>query len=103
MQLQVLEVAMGLFAAFFLVSLIASALVEVLSQLLKKRSNDLDAVLTEMLAVQSTNGFDFKDTSVYKAMQAASGQTRRPGSDPSSRNRRTSRHGLSLMGSLKRS
>ncbi|MGH9281140.1 MAG: hypothetical protein ACRD12_24025 [Acidimicrobiales bacterium] len=62
-----------MFAAFFLISLVASAFVEIMSTILKKRSTDLDDVLNEMLSAGSTNGIDFKGTSIYRAMQAASG------------------------------
>jgi hypothetical protein len=47
---QALEVAIGLVAAFFVMSVIASAVVEGISQLLKKRSSDLAKVITSILS-----------------------------------------------------
>jgi hypothetical protein len=76
MQLQVIEVALGLVAAFFVVSAIASAIVELGSTLFKKRSKDLEIVMDSMLSTGSAGAIDIRNTSVYKAMATASRRKR---------------------------
>jgi hypothetical protein len=78
MQLQLIEVAIGLVAAFFIVSLIASAVVEICSIWFKKRSKDLQIVLDTMLSTGSANAIDLTSTSIYRAMLAASRRKRGP-------------------------
>ncbi len=81
MQLQALEVAIGLIAAFFTLSVLASVFVEICSTWFRKRSKDLMVVLDAMLSTGSANAVDLKDTSIYKAMQVASRRKRGPGTD----------------------
>ena len=76
MQLQIIEVAIGLVAAFFIVSLVASAAVEVGSTIFRKRSKDLRIVLDTMLSRGSTNAVDLHDTSVWKTLESASRRKR---------------------------
>ena len=76
MQLQLLEVAIGLVAAFFLVSVMASATVELGSVLFKKRSKDLRIVLDEMLSTGSVGAIDLRATSIWHMLQAASRRKR---------------------------
>ncbi len=76
MQLQLIEVAIALFAAFFLLSWIASAVVEMGATWFKKRSKDLDIVLRKMLQEESSANNPKPDlmianTSVYKSALAA--------------------------------
>lgn len=56
-----------------------------LSNILKKRSADLNDVLNDILSADSDNAIDLKETSIYKAMQAASRRKRGPGAGPTSR------------------
>ena len=70
---QALEVAIGLVLMLFLLSLVASSMVEVVSQVLKKRSKDLAAVIERMVgqptdpAVPTVAG-----TATYAMLQMAS-------------------------------
>lgn len=82
MQLQVVEVSIGLIAAFLLVSILASAFVDLMAMALKKRSKDLERVVDAMLSTGSTGAIDLRGTSVYRAMQTASRRKRGPGSGP---------------------
>jgi hypothetical protein len=76
MQLQVIEIAIGLVAAIFLVSIIASAIVEMGSTIFRKRSKDLRIVLDDILSTGSPNSLDIRNTSVWKAFQSASRRKR---------------------------
>lgn len=76
MQLQVIEVGLGLVAAFFLVAAAASAVVELGSMWFRKRSKDLEAVLTQMLSTGAATAVDIRNTSVYKTMVVASRRKR---------------------------
>lgn len=76
MQLQIIEVAIGVIAAFLIVSVIASAIVEAVSIIFKKRSKDLRSVLNTMLATGSAGSIDLQETSVWQAMLAASRRKR---------------------------
>jgi hypothetical protein len=76
MQLQIIEVAIGVVAAFFIVSVIASALVESISIVFKKRSKDLRVVVDTILTTGSPGAINLEDTSVWKAMRAASRRKR---------------------------
>jgi len=77
--LQVIEVAIGVFAVFFLVSLIASAFVEILSTMLSKRAKDLDKVIKGVISDGNMSSIDLEGTSVYKALSVASGIGKSPG------------------------
>ena len=76
MQLQLIEVAIGLVAAFFSVSVMASAAVEFGSVIFKKRSKDLRIVLEKMLSTGSSNAIDLQGTSVWQVIQTASRRKR---------------------------
>jgi hypothetical protein len=76
MQLQVIEVAIGVIAAFLVVSLMASAVVQLIAVWFKKRSKDLWIVIDEMLSTGSTDAVDLTDTSIYKALDIASRRKR---------------------------
>lgn len=76
MQLQVIEVAIGLFAAFFAVSLMASAMVEAGAALFRKRSKDLAVVLDTMMSSGSTGAIDLRATSVWKVYEVAARRKR---------------------------
>ena len=56
MQLQLLDTAIGLVTAFFLLSVVASAAVEVGSRLLRKRAKDLDMVLGRLIDESKHSG-----------------------------------------------
>lgn len=73
-----IEVAIAVIAAFFFLSVIASAAVEITSIVLKKRSKDLQIVVDDIMSAGSTNAIDLTDTSVWKAMTAASRRKRGP-------------------------
>ena len=70
---QALEVAIGLVLMLFLLSLVASSIVEVVSQLLRKRAKDLAAIIERMVgeptdpAVPTVTG-----TTTYALLQMAS-------------------------------
>ncbi|MCU1392650.1 MAG: hypothetical protein JWM34_1078 [Ilumatobacteraceae bacterium] len=72
MDSQVIEVAIGVAVAFFFVALIASGVVELGARLLSKRAKDLESSIGGLLG-----GIDvlaeFKETSIYKALQVGSG------------------------------
>lgn len=87
MQLQVIEVALGLFAAFFLLSVVASAVVALIGGVMKKRSKDLWHVVDQMIneysdaavpaAVTDRPGFQLiQSTSIYASMEVASRRKR---------------------------
>jgi hypothetical protein len=79
-QLRLVDVAIGLVATFFLIALISSALVEAGSMIFKKRSKDLEAVITKMLADPKAK-ISLQDTSVFTAINAATRRKRGPGND----------------------
>ena len=86
MELQLVDVTMGLLAAFFVVAVIASTAVEVVSVALRKRSKDLDKMLLYLLDDSSR----LKATSIYGAVASAAGRkqggpSRRPPSYLSAR------------------
>jgi hypothetical protein len=78
---QALETAVGLALLFFLLSSLASALVEGLSRLMRKRSKDLEATIGQMLGDARNPVGDqrralemFQGTAVYSSIEAASRQ-----------------------------
>lgn len=72
---QALEVAIGLVLMFFLLSLIASSTVEVVSQLLRKRANDLAKVVERMIGTPADPAVPaLTDTTTYTMLQIASKQ-----------------------------
>ncbi len=68
---QLVEVAIGLAVAFFVVSLVASGVVEAISTITKKRANDLERTITKLLASKDLEA-ELKQTSAYKALVIAS-------------------------------
>jgi hypothetical protein len=79
-----LETAIGLALLFFVVASLASALVEGVSRLLRKRAKDLEETIGQMLSGSSR--FDgaakdalgmFKDTSIYQSADIAASRGRR--------------------------
>lgn len=77
---QALETAVGLALLFFVLSSLASALVEGLSRLMGKRAKDLEATIGQMLGDPRTATADqqralelFKDTAIYSSARAAAG------------------------------
>ncbi len=76
MQLQLIEVAIGVIAAFFLVSVMASAVVEIGSNLFRKRSKDLEQVIKQMLSSTGQDTIGLTETSVWKAAEIASRRKR---------------------------
>lgn len=85
MQWQVLEVAIGLFAAYFVVATIGSAIVEFGSSIFGKRSKDLNTVIDGMIGAGNTSSFDLRKTSVYEVMMIASRRKRGPRQDKDER------------------
>ena len=71
---QALEVAIALVLTFFLISIMASAAVEIMSQLRKKRADDLERVIGVMLGDSESDVVRFKDTATYRSLAEASGQ-----------------------------
>lgn len=78
---QALETAVGLALLFFVLSSLASALVEGLSRLMRKRSKDLEATIGQMLGDARNPVGDqrralemFQGTAVYSSIEAASRQ-----------------------------
>lgn len=67
----VIEVAIGLALAFFVVALVASAVVELGATLLKTRSKTLKTTITEMVGSPDLEA-KLKKTSVYKTLAFAS-------------------------------
>ncbi|MET0416359.1 MAG: hypothetical protein ABW022_10095 [Actinoplanes sp.] len=81
---QALETAIGLALLFFVISSLASAVVEGVSRLLRKRAKDLEETIGQMLSGSTT--FDpaaqealamFRDTAVYKSATIAASRGRR--------------------------
>src|SRR5688572_29756382 len=71
---QALEVAIGLVLMFFLISLLASAIVELISQWLGKRARDLEKVLDAMIGKKTHKDVpSLKETVTFKTLQQASG------------------------------
>jgi hypothetical protein len=78
---QALETAIGFALIFFVIASAASAIVEVISRWLDKRSKDLDAAITGMFtadapseaAIQALNAF--RMTSIYRTARLAAGRT----------------------------
>jgi len=84
-----LETAIGLALLFFVLSTLASAIVEGVSQLLRKRARDLEQTIGQMLSGSSTFDEDakkclemFKGTVIYQSASMAAGRGR-PGWLPS--------------------
>lgn len=74
---QALEVAVGLVLMLFLLSLIASSAVEVVSQILRKRSSDLHKVMARMVGTQTDPSVPtVAGTATYAMLQV--GSTRPP-------------------------
>ena len=76
---QAVETAVGLVLMFFLVSIMASAAVEIASQVMKKRSRDLERVITVMIdGPEPKSAGDevvrFKETTTYRTLAEASRQ-----------------------------
>ena len=72
---QALEVAIGLVLMFFLLSLIASSAVEVVSQLLRKRSKDLAKVVGRMIGTPADPAVPtLEGTTAYAMLRLASRQ-----------------------------
>ncbi|GAA0463622.1 hypothetical protein Ade02nite_30420 [Paractinoplanes deccanensis] len=80
---QALETAVGLALVFFVLASLASAIVEGISRLLRKRAKDLEETIGQMLSGSST--FDasaqraldlFRGTAVYQAANVAAGRGR---------------------------
>lgn len=69
----ILDVVVGLVFVFLVVSLVASAVIEFVAMILKKRAKDLHATLNEMLGQASST--NLATTSVLKALKAASGKS----------------------------
>ena len=70
---QALEVAIALVLMFFLISLIASAAVELISQILRVRAKKLEGVLGAMIGESSADVPGIKETATFKTLQQASG------------------------------
>jgi hypothetical protein len=78
---QALDVAIGLVLAFLIVSLVASAVVEGVSMLLKKRSKDLESVIAAIMSDPrgAEQTLDLYATSVFTTFEAAAQRKRGPG------------------------
>jgi hypothetical protein len=84
-----LETAIGLALLFFVVASLASAMVEALSRVLRKRANDLEKTIGQMLSRSTTSTDDaakdnakkalemFKGTSIYQSANMAASWGRR--------------------------
>ncbi|MEV4349919.1 hypothetical protein AB0J83_36135 [Actinoplanes sp. NPDC049596] len=81
---QALETAIGLVLVFFVLASLASAVVEGVSRLLRKRAKDLEETIGQMLSGSTT--FDaaaqhaldmFRGTAVYQSANVAAGRGRR--------------------------
>jgi hypothetical protein len=81
---QALEAAIGLALLFFILSSLASAVVEAVSRVLRKRAKDLEETIGQMLS--GSNSFDaaakealalFKGTAVYQSADIAASRGRR--------------------------
>lgn len=71
---QALEAAIGLVLLFFLLALVASGVVEMLSALLRKRSGDLEKAVNRMVGQSSHPDVPaFSDTSTYGRLRVADG------------------------------
>jgi hypothetical protein len=68
---QIIQVAIGVVAAFFFVALISSGVVEVIAKVLRKRANDLEATLKQLLGGDDVVAA-MKGTSVYQALRGGS-------------------------------
>ena len=79
MRVQVLDSIIGLVAAFLLVSIMASAAVELGSTLFQKRSKDLQVVLDRITMAHADNALDIHATSVWQTMTQASRRKRMGG------------------------
>jgi len=86
--MQVLEVAIGLVAAFFAVSVIASAVVGSIALVFKKRSKDLEAVIHRMIGDPDAAKaqFNLYTTSVFETFQIAARRKHGPGAATDTRN-----------------
>ena len=76
MQLQLVEVAIGVVASYFLVAVMASAAVELASVLFQKRSKDLKIVLDTMLSTKECGAIALGATSLWQSNKAASRRKR---------------------------
>ncbi|GGN43791.1 hypothetical protein FHR83_008063 [Actinoplanes campanulatus] len=81
---QALETAIGLTLVLFVLSSLASAIVEGVSRLLRKRSKDLEETIGQMLSGSPTFDKDaqnalerFKDTTIYQSATIAASRGRR--------------------------
>ncbi len=81
---QALETAIGLALLFFVIASLASAIVEVISRILRKRAKDLEETIGQMLS--GSAGFDsaakdalamFKGTAIYQSANIAASRGRR--------------------------
>jgi hypothetical protein len=75
--MQVIDVAIGVVAAFFVLSIMASAIVEIISFALRKRSRDLQIVLNALVARKDPHKnaelvLDIWTTSTFRALKPAS-------------------------------
>lgn len=83
---QALETTIGLVLMFFIISIAASSIVELISQVAKKRARDLEDTVGHILSGtrdKSDKEFGdalnaFKGTSIYLAAQAGSRRTKKP-------------------------
>lgn len=74
---QALEVGIGLVFMFFLISLISSAVVEIVSKLFNKRANDLVLIVQKMIGEKTQEGISasvpaFAETRTYEVLREAS-------------------------------
>jgi hypothetical protein len=76
MQAQVLESVGGLLAAFALVSVVASAAVELVSTLFQKRSKDLRIAIDRMTDPKADGSIDIKESATWATLSAASRRKR---------------------------
>jgi len=82
---QALETAIGLAVLFFIVATAASAILEVIARLAKKRANDLEKAIKALLTGEAKDEdipedvkamlTEFKNTSVWKSAEEAAGRT----------------------------
>jgi hypothetical protein len=81
MSSQALDVAIGLVTTFVIVSILASAVVEGISIILKKRSRDLEAVISQIAAnpADTKQKLDLYATSVFRSFEIAARRKRGPG------------------------
>ena len=80
MRTQAVDVGIGLAIAFLILSVIASAIVELIGMAFKKRSKDLEIVIQDMLSTGKTpQSLDIYSTSIFRVLESASRRKRGAG------------------------